>query len=140
MRTSKDRLRHTILFEILLVLIIGPLLSVVLKQPMHTMGALTVTLSLIAMVVNYVYNLAFDHTLKWLGRPVYERSRKLRALHSILFELCLLAISLPVVMLLLNYTIQEALMLDVGFIIIVPGYALIFNIIYDRTFPIPSAG
>ncbi|NDV22454.1 PACE efflux transporter [Desulfovibrio sp. JC022] len=136
MRTSKDRLRHTILFEIVLVLLIGPLLSVMLGKSLHTMGVITITLSLIAMVVNYFYNLAFDYALLRLGRPVYERGPKLRVLHSVFFELCLLVFSLPLVMLLLDYSFMQALMLDLGFAMFVPVYAFFFNVIYDRTFPV----
>lgn len=138
MRTSGDRLRHTILFEILLILLVGPLLSVVLGQPMHTMGAMTLGLSLIAMTVNYLYNLAFDHALLRLGKPVHERSARLRLLHAILFEFCLFAFSIPVVMHMLGYTFWEALLLDLGFIVLVPIYAFFFNLLYDRVFPVEA--
>lgn len=139
MRTSKDRLRHTILFEIVLVLLVGPLLAVALGKPLHTMGAMTLSLSLIAMVVNYIYNLAFDHALLRLGRSVHERSKKLRVLHAILFELCLLVFSLPLVMFMMDYSFMQALILDLGFVVSVPIYAFFFNVIYDRTFPVASA-
>ncbi len=139
MRTPKDRLRHTVLFELLLVMLIGPLLSMLLNQPIHTMGALTIGLSFIAMVINYVYNLAFDHTLKKLGRPIHKRSAKLRVLHALLFELCLFSFSIPMVIYVLEYTFLEALMLDLGFLITVPIYAFFFNMLYDFIFPPPSA-
>ncbi|SDL30237.1 Uncharacterized membrane protein [Maridesulfovibrio ferrireducens] len=138
MRTCKDRLRHTILFEILLILIIGPMLSIILEQPLHTMGALTIILSLIAMVINYIYNLAFDHSLKQLGKSVHKRSKRLRVLHSILFELVLFIFSVPIVMNFMGYTFMEAFILDIGFIIMVPVYAFFFNILYDNAFPIVS--
>ena len=139
MRTSKDRLRHTILFEILLVATAGPLLSLLLDQPMHTMGTMTLLLSFIAMTVNYLYNWAFDHTLNQLGKPVHERSPVLRILHAILFELCLVAFTIPIVMQFLGYTLTEALILDIGFIVFVPLYAFAFNMIYDHIFPMPSS-
>lgn len=138
MRTAADRVRHTILFEILLILIVGPLLSIVLDQPMHTMGLMTISLSLIAMTVNYGYNLAFDHALKRLGKPIHQRSKRLRALHAILFELCLLFVSMPIIMHALGYSFTEALMLDIGFAISVPIYAFFFNLGYDRAFPITA--
>ncbi|MDC7217485.1 MAG: PACE efflux transporter [Spirochaetales bacterium] len=138
MRSPKDRLRHSILFEIVLVLLVGPLLAEALGKPLHTMGAITISLSLIAMVVNYFYNLAFDHILLRLGRPIHQRSTKLRALHAVLFELCLLVFSLPLVMHMLGFSFMQALLFDLGFVMAVPVYAFFFNIIYDRTFPVAS--
>jgi len=139
MRTTKDRIRHTILFEIFLVSILVPLLSTLLGKPMHTMGALSLSMSGIAMGLNYFYNYVFDHTLKKLGRPVYERGAGLRIAHAILFEILLFAFSAPLIMYLMDYSFIQAVMLDLGFMIMVPIYAFIFNIIYDRVFPVPMA-
>ena len=62
MRSQKDRIRHTIMFETGLVLIISPLASHVLDKDLVQIGVLTICLSLIAMIVNYFYNLIFDHS------------------------------------------------------------------------------
>lgn len=138
MRSPKDRLRHTLLFEILLIIICTPLLSLVLGKPMETMGALSIILSTIAMILNYAYNYCFDQVLAHMGRPVYERGTRLRMLHAVLFELCLFVFISPVIMVMLDYTFIQAAAYDAGFIIMVPIYAYFFNIAYDHIFPVQA--
>ncbi len=138
MRTTKDRIRHTLLFELFILTMLVPGLSWLLNKPMHMMGGLSLCMGLLAMSINYIYNYAFDHALKHLGKPVYERSAALRGLHAVLFEVILFAISAPAIMYVLDYTFMQALLLDIGFMIAVPIYAFFFNIIYDRIFPISA--
>lgn len=136
MRTHKDRLRHTILFEVILLAFVTPLLSCVLNRPMAHMGTMAVTLSLIAMLWNYVYNVLFDHALKQRGKPLYPRSAGLRVLHSTFFELGLLTVSIPMIMFWMKYRFLQALALDIFFVVMVLIYSFIFNWLYDHIFPV----
>ena len=138
MRTHMDRLRHTILFECLLLAICIPLLSLVLHQPAGHIGALSVMLSLAAMGWNYAYNLLFDHGLKRLGKPLYPRSLRLRIVHACLFELGLLFVTIPGVMYWMNYSLFQAFALDLSFLLMVPVYTVLFNGCYDKFFPVPA--
>jgi len=139
MRTHKDRLRHTILFECLLLAICIPFLSWALHQPAGHIGTLSVMLSLAAMGWNYAYNLLFDHGLKRLGRPLYPRSLRLRIVHACLFELGLLFVTIPGVMYWMNYSLLHALALDLSFLLMVPVYTVFFNGCYDKFFPVSIA-
>ncbi len=138
MRTTGDRLRHTLLFEVLLIMICVPTLSILLDKPMHTTGGLSLTVSLTAMTLNYIYNYLFDHALVRLGKPLYPRGRRLRMFHSVFFELFLFVFTAPMIMYALDYTFIQAVIFDIGFIIAVPIYAYIFNVTYDRIFPVPQ--
>lgn len=139
MRTPKDRVRHTILFEILLLVLCVPLLSFLLGKPLKDVGVMSAMLSIISAVWNYIYNYLFDHALLKLEKPLYPRSSKLRLTHALLFELTLLTISIPTVMIYLECSFIKALMVDIGFVAFVPVYAYVFNVMYDRVFPPPAA-
>ncbi|WP_240645444.1 chlorhexidine efflux transporter [Vibrio mediterranei] len=66
MRSPADRLRHTILFELLLLLIAAPICMFVFGANVKTAALTAFSLSLIAMVWNYIYNYAFDRALIYL--------------------------------------------------------------------------
>jgi len=108
----------------------------VLHEPMEKTGGLGIMMSVLAMMWNYGYNVCFDKALKTMNRPLYPRGFKLRAIHAILFEVGFMSVSIPAVMLWLGYTFWQALALDVGFLIMVPIYAMAFNWAYDSLFPV----
>ncbi len=137
MRTQADRLRHTILFEVIALITCTPLASLVLGRDMATIGSMAIFLSLSAMVCNYGFNLAFDHMLKKLGRPVHHRPPRLRILHAVLFEGSFLVITVPVVAWWLDMTLWQAFVTDLGFAAFFLIYAYVFNWAYDRVFPMP---
>ena len=136
MRSKPDRIRHAVLFEIILLIISTLVLTYLLNKPMAKMGGFGILMSLCAMGWNYLYNLGFDHLLVWLDRPLYKRGVVLRAIHALMFEVGLTVVSIPVTMIWLNYTLIQALLLDLGFLIAVPIYTWIFNFFYDHFFPV----
>lgn len=139
MRTPKDRLRHTLLFEFFLLLLCIPIMTFALGKPAEEVGAMSVMLSIAGASWNYMYNYLFDHALVRLNRPLYPRSGMLRIIHAVLFEITLLLITVPAVMLMLNFSFMKALMVDIGFAAFVPVYAFGYNMVYDRVFPPPVA-
>ena len=67
MRTSWDRLRHALLFEIIGILLVTPLAMLVLGMSLEHAGVVAVGSALIAMLWNYVYNWGFDTVMR--GAP-----------------------------------------------------------------------
>ncbi|MEP3247924.1 MAG: chlorhexidine efflux transporter [Sneathiella sp.] len=53
MRTFWDRIRHTILFELIAVLSVAFVGGWILDQPIETMGFLSVIMSILAMSWNF---------------------------------------------------------------------------------------
>lgn len=137
MRTQVDRLRHTILFELIGLITVTPLATWLLDRDLAMIGTMSIFLSLTAMVCNYIYNLLFDLALKRLGRPLNHRPPKLRALHAILFECSLITITLPVIAWWLDMPLWHAFVADIGFALFFLFYAYIFNWTYDTVFPMP---
>lgn len=138
MRTVPDRIRHAISFEILGLLLVTPLGALVFHHPMEQIGVIALVGATIATAWNYVYNLGFDHALKRLTGRV-QKTMPMRVLHAVLFELGLLALLLPFVMVYLGVGFWEALVMDIGFALFYMGYAFVFNLGYDRLFPVPEA-
>lgn len=138
MRSTFDRIRHTIGYELIGILLCAPFASWVLGKPLLHVGTLALALSLIATAWNYFYNLAFDTCMhQRLGRT--EKNWKERILHAFGFEVGLLVVSLPLAAWWLSMSILEALWLDIGLVVFYFFYALFYNLAYDRIFPIPRA-
>jgi uncharacterized membrane protein len=137
MRTTADRIRHTLLFEIIGLAICVPLAAWILDKDLAQIGALSIVLSLTAMWLNYVFNLIFDIALVRLGRPVNVRPVWMRVLHAMLFEASLLILTIPVVAWWLDMTLWTAFLTDIGFALFFLIYAFIYNWVYDVVFPMP---
>ncbi len=138
MRNRADRIRHTLLFEGLLILLSVGLLPLVFHMPVDVFGVLSVILSLLAMSWNYLYNVAFDKMLVRLGRSVAVRPFWLRTVHAVAFEIGFAFVSVPLIMYALDYSLWKAIVLDAVYLVLVPVYAFLFNLAYDRIFPCPE--
>ena len=136
MRTGADRLRHTLGFEGLGLMISIPLFSLLTGQPVDHLGPLAIGLSLLATGWNYLYNLMVDH---WMVRQLGRLEKRLfeRVLHALLFELGLLLVALPLTALWLGISLWQALWLDIGFSLFFVLYAFGYNLAYDHLFPPP---
>lgn len=139
MRTRADRIRHTVLFEVLLIATTVLVLPGLLGVSANAFGLLSVIMSTIAMTWNYIYNVAFDRLLLRLGRPLGTRPFWMRAAHAITFEIGFAFVSVPLIMYMLDFGFIEALLLDAGYLVLVPVYAFIFNLAYDTIFPVPQS-
>lgn len=137
MRGFWDRIRHVICFEIIGILIIIPLGTWVFAHPAGDIGVVAIVGTTIASVWNYLYNWAFDHLmLRRTGSTM--KSRGIRVIHAILFELGVLLLLLPFIAWYLDISIWEALLMDMGFAAFYMVYAYFFNLAYDRLFPLPQ--
>lgn len=94
-------------------------------------------LSVVAMGLNYLFNLCFDKALVRLGRPVNERPVRLRILHAVFFEASMLVLTIPMVAWWLGMSLWTAFLADIGFVLFFVFYAFVYNWIYDTVFPIP---
>ncbi len=137
MRGTLDRIRHTVGFELIGLLIFAPLGSWVFGYALHQMGVIAAVASLIAAIWNYVYNLMFDKAMVRLTGSV-RKSPAVRVCHALLFELGLLTVFLPGVAWYLKISLLDALLMDLavaGFYVV---YAFVYNWAYDIVFPVPS--
>jgi len=119
-----------------LVLITPPFVWVTGVSPLDSLGLLAV-IAAIAAVWNALYNTTFD----WIegrltGRTADRRPVRLRVAHAVGFEGGLLLVSLPVVMAWTGMGWLQALFADIGLAAAYVVYAYVFNLGYDRVFPV----
>ncbi|MFD2646652.1 PACE efflux transporter [Devosia albogilva] len=137
MRTTRDRIRHAISFEVIGLALITPLAAFLFHMPMTSIGVVALVGSLLATGWNYLYNILFDQvSLRLRGTVI--KTVPLRVLHAVLFEFGLLLVLLPFIAWYLDISIWQALVMDIGFALFYMGYAFVFNWAYDRIFPIPN--
>lgn len=137
MRSTADRIRHAVSFEIIGILLATPLGALVFQLHAGDSAVIVIGSATVAMVWNYVFNLGFDHAMTRL-RGTTLKTLPLRVVHAILFELGLLAMLMPLIALYLGISLWQALLMDLAFALFYMGYALVFNWAYDRLFPLPE--
>ena len=139
MRSTRDRIRHAILFEIIGLALIIPLGTVLFGLHPAAMGVIGLGSALVATVWNYVYNLGFDHAMqRYAGHT--RKSLPLRVAHAVLFEAGLLVILLPPIAWYLGISFAQAFVMDLAIAAFYVAYAFGFNLAYDRVFPLQSWG
>ncbi|OWY13599.1 hypothetical protein B6V72_06185 [Thioclava sp. F34-6] len=134
MRSTPDRIRQAVSFEIIGILIVTPLFAWVFDQPMEEMGVLVVLGATAATGWNYLFNLAFDHILLWRRGDV-RKTIPLRIVHAVLFEATLLALLLPIFAWWLETSLLTILMMEASFAGFYLLYAFVFTWGYDTIFP-----
>jgi uncharacterized membrane protein len=137
MRSTSDRIRHAISFELIGLAIITPLGAFAFGIPIADIGVVGVASATIATGWNYLYNLGFDHVMQRLTGGT-QKSLAVRVLHAVLFEGGLLVALLPLIAWYLGVSLLQAFMMDVSFALFYLVYAFVFNLAYDRIFPLPD--
>ncbi|CAK9890034.1 MULTISPECIES: multidrug/biocide efflux PACE transporter [Pseudomonas] len=127
-KSFAERVVHAVGFEVIAVLICAPIGAWLLNRSMLEMGALAVMLSTVAMIWNMVYNAAFDRL--WpVGRVA--RTVKVRALHAGGFETGFVLIGVPIAALMLDVSLVQAFLLEIGFFAFMLPYTMAYNWGYD---------
>ena len=137
LRSFPDRVRQIALFELGGLLLVTPPFVWISGVPLAESVGLLATIALIAALWNAAYNIAFDRIEGHItGRTADLRPFPLRVLQAFGFELGLLLITLPVVMWWTGMDWLTALIADIALAIAYVAYAFVFNLGYDRVFPI----
>ena len=137
MRTTLDRLRHALLFELIGLILFVLIFSVLFKVSVADIAAIGIFASIVATFWNYVYNLIFDNIMLSIRNSTIK-TFPLRIVHAILFECGLLFVTLPAIMWRLNASFMEAFIVDISTVVFYLIYALVFNWVYDKVFPVPN--
>lgn len=137
LRSLGDRLRQIALFEIGGLLLITPPFAWASGVPLRDSIGLLALLALVAAIWNGIYNTSFDWVEGRLtGRTADRRPWPLRCLHAVGFETGLLLWALPIIVWWTGMAWIEALLADIALAIAYTLYAFVFNIGYDRVFPL----
>ncbi|OOV88061.1 PACE efflux transporter [Oceanospirillum linum] len=126
--SHKERMLHMVLFEVVALILMAVAATYIMGGGVVKMAGLALSLSLIAMIWNYVYNYGYD---KIYGVDRSKRTKKTRILHGLGFELGLMLVSLPLLMWVLQLGFWTVLVMDAGIVVFFVLYAIAFNWIYD---------
>ncbi|GEO87402.1 MULTISPECIES: PACE efflux transporter [Alphaproteobacteria] len=137
MRSTSDRIRYAVCFEILALILVTPLGAWIFSMPLTDIGIVGVGSATIAMLWNYAYNIGFDHAMQRLAGGT-DKTVPVRVLHAVLFEAGVLLVLAPFIAWYLGIGLWHALVMDVSFSLFYLVYAFVFNWGYDRLFPIPE--
>ena len=137
MRTFRDRVRHALLFEAVALAIFIPGSAALFDQPLDHMGVIGIASATIATLWNFVFNVGFDRAMLRL-RGSIEKTLAIRVAHTVLFEAGLVVMLIPLIAWTLGIGLWEALLMDVAIVIFYLVYGFLFNIVYDRMFPVAA--
>jgi uncharacterized membrane protein len=131
MRSTRDRVRHAISFELGGLALVSPLGAWAFDLPMADITVVRMACAIIATVWTYVYNFAFDAMMQRMTGGS-GKSIPIRVLHAVLFEAGLLAMLTPLMAWYLGISLLQAFLMDVAFALLYILYAFVFNWAYDR--------
>jgi len=137
MRTFRDRVRHALLFEAVALAIFIPGSAALFDQPLDHMGVIGIASATIATLWNFVFNVGFDRAMLRL-RGSIEKTMALRVAHTMLFEAGLVVMLIPLIAWTLGIGLWAALLMDIAIVIFYLVYGFLFNIVYDRVFPVAA--
>ena len=127
-KSTQERFLHALGFELLALLICAPLLAWAFDYPLAHVGALSLMVSLIAMLWNMAFNTLFDSAQRRMG---IARSFITRVVHATLFEVGLILAVVPLAAWWLSIGLWAAFMLDIGLVLFFLPYTLGYNWLYD---------
>ena len=138
LRSLKDRIRYTVIFETILLTMIVPAGMIFYGRGIWDIGLLGVVLVMKAMILNIIYNWIFDRIEARTGRVASNRPHKWRVVHAIGFEVTLAITSIPIYTWWLNITVLEAILIDLVVTTFIVGYTYVYTLVYDFVFPIKT--
>ncbi|MFT3999189.1 MAG: PACE efflux transporter [Rhizobium sp.] len=135
MRTFKDRVRHAVMFELIGLAVFTPGAALLFDQPIEHMGIVGIISATAATIWNFLFNIGFDKAMLHV-RGSLQKTIPIRIAHTALFEAGLIVMLIPFVAWYLGISLMAALAMDVAIVGFYLVYAFVFNIAYDRAFPI----
>ncbi|KVO96561.1 hypothetical protein WJ83_24915 [Burkholderia ubonensis] len=131
------KITQAILYEAIAIACISPAIAALFGEGLVYSGALSATMSAIALLWNMVYNTLFE---RWEATRV-QRTRTLgrRIIHACGFEGGLIFILVPVVAWWLDISWFDAFLVDLGLFAFFFCYAFVFQWAFDRVFDAPVA-
>jgi len=138
MRPFRDRVRHALSFEAVALAIFIPGSALLFGQPLEHMGFIGIASATIATLWNFIFNWGFDRAMLRLRGSV-QKTLAIRVVHTLLFEAGLVVMLIPMIAWYLGIGLWAALLMDVAIVIFYLVYGFLFNLAYDRVFPVAAA-
>ena len=137
MQGPSRKILQAILYESIAVAVLSPSISLIYDEGLAHAGALSLMLSVCALLWNVLFNYVFEC---WEARqPQRARTLGRRLLHSLGFEGGLVLLLVPLVAWWLEISWWAALVTDLGLFVFFFFYALVFQWVFDRVFDVPNS-
>ena len=126
----KLRLINVFIFEAIAIFIITPLFSFIFNKPLTSIGFIAILTSIIAMLINYIFNLFFDKhscTSYSYAHPKYKL-----LVRTILFQVVILSFFIPFVMFMLDFSFYQSVIYNTSGSLFFMTYFYIYNFIFEK--------
>jgi len=127
-RSLYERVFQVLLFEGLAISIFAPVLSWIVDKPLGHATALTFALSIIAMLWGLIFNSFFGILISYASSRIQKWKR---VVHALGFETGLVLIAVPLTAWWLEMTLVQALLMDLGLLLVFLPYTFCFYWAYD---------
>ena len=124
-----ERLTHAIGYELIAVLVAAPVMAWAFDKSIASTGALALVMSTIAMLWNMLYNALVD---RWAKVARHQWGFSARLLHGLGFEGGLVVMCLPVAAWMLQISLWQAFLLEIGFFVFILPYTVLYNWAFDK--------
>ena len=137
MTPIRRRVLQAVLYEVVAIIVVGPVLGLLFDKPMASSLGLAALLSTIALTWNYVFNAFFE---AWESRQASRtRTPARRILHGLGFEGGLVFLLVPVMAWGLDTTLLAAFLANLGLMAFFFVYAIAFTWAFDTIFGPPAS-
>ncbi|MBW0236278.1 PACE efflux transporter [Pseudomonas sp. D1HM] len=137
MQGPSRKILQAILYESIAVAVLSPSLSLIYDKGLAHAGALSLMLSVCALLWNVLFNYVFEC---WEAhQPQRARTLGRRLIHSLGFEGGLVLMLVPLVAWWLEISWWAALVTDLGLFVFFFFYALAFQWVFDKVFDVPNS-
>lgn len=135
MQGPRRRVIQAISYEAIALLVVIPGLAWFFGQSIGESTAMAIVIAAVAMIWNLLFNQWFE---RWeVSRPSHQRTWKRRVLHAVGFEGGLVLALVPIMAWMMNCTLWQAFVGDLGLIAFFMMYTLIFQWCFDHLFGLP---
>ncbi len=139
-RTARERVLQALLFEAGGLLIAAPLYECAFGRSTTESFRLMAVLAIAVLIWTPLHNWLFDRVEHGLtGRSASARPHGVRLLHALSHEVTPIAATLPLIMVLGQHSLSDALAVNFGLTVVYMAYAYAFYLIYDRFRPLNGA-
>lgn len=137
MQIRTRKIVQAVLYELIAIALVVPLVIFFFDQPIGTSSLLGITISLIAVSWNYVFNTIFEY---WEARQIRRgRPAFRRILHAVGFEGGLTIFTVPLIAFWLDVSLGAAFIANIGLLVVFFLYAIVFHWCFDKIFGLPES-
>lgn len=137
MRSTAERVRQTLYFELGGIGIVTPLYSAFTGASFNEGAALMVAISVGCIIWSPLHNTVFDFVdLRLSGRVASDRPQVLRVVHAVSHEATACCVSLPLLIWLGGFSLWDAVFAEILLTLFYAAYAYVFHVVFDWLRPV----